>query len=379
MSSASTTGVGAALWRTVLVFRGVAAAESAVVTLAGARHYTHPVAAALVAAGYGAWALAVTWAARPPRRSWAQTVIVVADTAVTVAVTAATLAVASRAAVAAQVPTLAVAGLAGPVLLAALLAGTAGGLAAAAAVAVADLVVHLAATGRGPGAAALTGTATVLVFAGGVGGYLAASAQSAERVAVAATRETAAARARAELAAGVHDDVLQTLAMLSRDGGRLGAGEVSTLAAGAERKLRRLVSSRVEVPAAGEVDVVAAIADLVASRHSPPEVVLALPAAVVERDAAVVRAVTGAIGAALDNVATHAAGSLAYVGASDDGDTVTVWVRDDGPGIPDGRLDAAAGEGRLGVRTSIVERVTAVGGSAHVRTDGTGTEVEIRV
>lgn len=35
------------------------------------------------------------------------------------------------------------------------------------------------------------------------------------------------------------------------------------------------------------------------------------------------------------------------------GDEVIVTVRDDGPGIAAGRLDQAAGEGRLGVAQSI--------------------------
>jgi signal transduction histidine kinase len=57
---------------------------------------------------------------------------------------------------------------------------------------------------------------------------------------------------------------------------------------------------------------------------------------------------------------------------------VTVSVRDDGVGLADGRLEAAAGEGRLGWRTSIHGRIAEIGGTARITgRPGEGTEVEL--
>ncbi len=56
---------------------------------------------------------------------------------------------------------------------------------------------------------------------------------------------------------------------------------------------------------------------------------------------------------------------------------VVVTVRDEGLGIPAGRLDAAAAQGRLGVRDSILGRVAELGGHAELSTGGFGTEWEL--
>ena len=56
----------------------------------------------------------------------------------------------------------------------------------------------------------------------------------------------------------------------------------------------------------------------------------------------------------------------------DEGETVTVSVRDEGPGIPDGRLAEAAAQGRLGVAQSIRGRIADLGGDGpdRLRTRG---------
>jgi signal transduction histidine kinase len=51
-----------------------------------------------------------------------------------------------------------------------------------------------------------------------------------------------------------------------------------------------------------------------------------------------------------------------------------VSVRDDGPGIPDGRLDEAESEGRLGVKESICGRIDDLGGTCTLDTGSYGTE-----
>jgi signal transduction histidine kinase len=85
--------------------------------------------------------------------------------------------------------------------------------------------------------------------------------------------------------------------------------------------------------------------------------------------------------AALENVREHAGEHAhAWILIEDEADTVTVTVRDDGPGFAPGRLEHAAALGRLGVAQSILGRVRDLGGDAGVRArPGEGTEVELRV
>jgi signal transduction histidine kinase len=64
----------------------------------------------------------------------------------------------------------------------------------------------------------------------------------------------------------------------------------------------------------------------------------------------------------------------------DEGDAVTVTVRDDGQGLAPGALARAEAAGRLGVAQSIRGRARALGGDAVVTTAPRGgTEVEVRV
>ncbi|MEO5662449.1 MAG: ATP-binding protein, partial [Nocardioides sp.] len=58
---------------------------------------------------------------------------------------------------------------------------------------------------------------------------------------------------------------------------------------------------------------------------------------------------------------------------------VVVSVRDDGPGIPAGRLESAVAEGRLGVSESIRGRISDLGGTATLDTGPHGTEWELTI
>ncbi|RFU38612.1 hypothetical protein DZF91_26780, partial [Actinomadura logoneensis] len=91
---------------------------------------------------------------------------------------------------------------------------------------------------------------------------------------------------------------------------------------------------------------------------------------------------TAAVEAALANVRQHAGeAARAWVLLEDDGaDEVIVSVRDDGPGIPPGRLERAEADGRLGVAQSIRGRVRDLGGTVAIHSaPGEGTELELTV
>ncbi|NUP66897.1 MAG: sensor histidine kinase, partial [Nonomuraea sp.] len=88
--------------------------------------------------------------------------------------------------------------------------------------------------------------------------------------------------------------------------------------------------------------------------------------------------VAAAVRAALDNVRAHCgADARAWVFAESFDGTITVTVRDEGPGIPEGRLEQAAEEGRLGIAQSIQGRVADLGGTVTVTSAESGTEIEI--
>ncbi|NEC19763.1 ATP-binding protein, partial [Streptomyces parvus] len=97
--------------------------------------------------------------------------------------------------------------------------------------------------------------------------------------------------------------------------------------------------------------------------------------------AASARELAAAVSAALDNVRVHAGpDAQAWILVEDEPDEVIVTVRDDGPGIPEGRLAQAEGEGRLGVALSIRGRLRDLGGTAElISVPGQGCEVELKV
>ncbi|MEV6939012.1 ATP-binding protein, partial [Streptomyces sp. NPDC051132] len=115
--------------------------------------------------------------------------------------------------------------------------------------------------------------------------------------------------------------------------------------------------------------------------YAGARVSLAEPGAPVPLPPAAAREVAAAVGAALDNVRAHAGdGARAWILLEDEPDEIVVTVRDDGPGIPEGRLAQAEGEGRLGVALSIRGRLRDLGGSAGILSvPGQGTEVELKV
>jgi signal transduction histidine kinase len=115
--------------------------------------------------------------------------------------------------------------------------------------------------------------------------------------------------------------------------------------------------------------------------YAGARVSLAEPGAPVPLPPPAARELAAAVGAALDNVRRHAGeGARAWILVEDEPGEVIVTVRDDGPGIPEGRLAQAEGEGRMGVALSIRGRLRDLGGTAEViSVPGQGTEVELRV
>ncbi|MGW3664174.1 MacS family sensor histidine kinase [Streptomyces sp. NPDC005141] len=234
-------------------------------------------------------------------------------------------------------------------------------------------------------------------------GYVVEVARASERTLARALEIEAATRERERLARDIHDGVLQVLAMVQRRGSALGgeAAELGRMAGEQEVALRTLVSgglvpvSRVSEDAAlGAVvravdepdDEDPAGTDAVDLRallapYATARVTFSEPGAPVPLTPAAARELAAAVGAALDNVRKHVgADARAWILVEDEPDAVIVTVRDDGPGIPEGRLAQAEGEGRLGVALSIRGRLRELGGTAElISVPGQGTEVELKV
>ncbi|KXK62968.1 histidine kinase [Micromonospora rosaria] len=364
-------GLEVPLWRAIAVFRFASLLYVGALVVRDADRYAHPLAAVVVLAVMLGWTVATAVAyARPAWRRWP---LLLADLAVVVGVLLVTPWVIGREALAAGVPTLAVAWLGGPVLAWAVSGGRRRGTVAALVVGAADLATrdHL-------GDSSFTGAILVLL-AGLVVGHVARLAVTAEERLQRAVELEAATRERERLARGIHDSVLQVLALVQRRGAHLDgeAGELARLAGEQEAALRALIAGRDATdPPAGGSDL-----DLrtLLGRYSSATVSVSAPATPVPMPAPVARELAAAAGAALDNVDRHADGR-AWVLIEDEGATVTVSVRDEGPGMPEGRLAEAASQGRLGVAQSIRGRVTDLGGTVRIHSaPGLGTEVELTV
>jgi signal transduction histidine kinase len=176
---------------------------------------------------------------------------------------------------------------------------------------------------------------------------------------------------RADLAARVHDSVLQTLALIQRESD---PRRVATLARRQERELRAwLYPDRASAAAGTLADAVEAAASEIEELHGiRVEVVRTGDAPADER----VRALVLAAREAMANAAKHSGADevSVFVDASDE--QVAIYVRDRGVGFD----PAALPEGRRGIAHSIRERMERVGGSAEiVSRPGEGTEVEVRL
>jgi signal transduction histidine kinase len=215
-----------------------------------------------------------------------------------------------------------------------------------------------------------------------VGFAIGLATQTARRSAVrlaTALRAEAATAERERLARSIHDGVLQVLARVQRRGTELGgeAAELAELAGEQEVALRALVSAASpESTPEGEVDLRAQLQLL-----TTPKVNVSVPGTQVMLPTHTATELTSVVREALANVAEHAGPTArAWVLLEDLGPTVVLSVRDDGAGIPAGRLRGAEAEGRMGVARSIRGRVAELGGRLDLTTaPGEGTEWEMTV
>ncbi|QDH11004.1 histidine kinase [Nocardioides dongxiaopingii] len=221
----------------------------------------------------------------------------------------------------------------------------------------------------------------LLMIGGPIVGFMCGSLQQMAAERDEAQRTAAAATERARLARVVHDGVLQVLALVQRRGAEIGgpAADLGRLAGEQESALRTLIRSQDAVSDAGTAGTVD-LASRLGRLSLRPGVDVAVPGGPVELPSAAAAEVVAVVAACLDNVTAHVGeGAPAWVLLEAFPDRVEVSVRDEGPGIPAGRLEEAAAAGRLGVSESIRGRVADLGGTAQLSTGSYGTEWELVV
>ncbi|MGB7448661.1 MAG: PspC domain-containing protein [Ornithinimicrobium sp.] len=171
---------------------------------------------------------------------------------------------------------------------------------------------------------------------------------------------------RADIAAHLHDSVLQTLALIQRSSSD---PQVTRLARAQERELRQWLFAG---PPGTEATLASAVAEVAAEVEDlygvAIDVVVTGDHAATERTHALV----AALREALVNAVRHGAPPVSgYVEVGQG--QVEAFVRDHGPGFD---LKQVSPD-RLGVRESIVGRMRRHGGSARVRTLEDGTEISL--
>lgn len=178
--------------------------------------------------------------------------------------------------------------------------------------------------------------------------------------------EKVAANERAEIAAQLHDSVLQTLALIQK---RAPTPEVQQLARRQERELRSwLFKPNVEETVSAAIERACGEVEDIFGVHIAP-VFVGEDSLLDEHTKAAVLAAREA----MVNAAKHAGVDTIDVYA-EAFDGLSIYVRDRGPGF---NLDDIAAD-RHGVRDSILGRVERAGGTAVIRNTN-GTEVEIRM
>ncbi len=429
-------GIEGPFWRAIAVFR-IASVVYAAVLLLRAGGYTHPVTGWVVIGVMALWTAVTIYAYSALRGR----PLLVTDLAVTLGCLMATPLVQGRHDTLIGAMPITATWMAGPVLAWGVYGGRRAGAVAAAVMSVADL--WLRGRVRGFDLTSIPINGVVLLFmAGVVVAHVASLAKRSEERMQRAIELEAIGRERERLARGIHDSVLQVLALVQRKGMEIGgeAAELGRLAGEQEAVLRELVRSgprpeharpvvrrrrislRLTAPGRGgrgagpvasagtrarrgrwpglgrsagrrdtAVDPVdpwapgqeePTVVDLCARlrRYGAALVTVSTPATPIPLGLSVAGEIAAAVGAALDNVRSHCGDEArAWILAENEDDRVIVTVRDDGPGIPEGRLEEAVAAGRMGVARSIRGRIADLGGSVTITSSGTGTEIELMV
>lgn len=175
---------------------------------------------------------------------------------------------------------------------------------------------------------------------------------------------------RADIAAHLHDSVLQTLALIQQRS--TPGSEVARIARGQERELREWLFRTADGAAPRERE---AAAEELRAHAAGLEEHHAVRFEVVEVGAAGVapEAIVAAAREAMLNAARHAGGDVT-VYLESNGERVSIDVTDRGPGLDPSELPAD----RMGVRESILGRMERAGGTARiVPGPGGGTSVRL--
>ncbi|WP_201292218.1 ATP-binding protein [Actinomyces sp. zg296] len=185
---------------------------------------------------------------------------------------------------------------------------------------------------------------------------------------LAATRSAEARAAeRADIAAHLHDSVLQTLTLIRK---RAGEPEtVARLARSQERELRAWLYTDRPEAGASVADAFRDLAGEIEDLHGVPVDVVCVGDRAPDRDT---EAIVAASREALSNAVRHGEPPVSlYVEASES--LIEAFIRDHGPGFDPG----AASPDRHGVRESIIGRMERYGGTARIRRLDKGTEVRL--
>jgi signal transduction histidine kinase len=187
-------------------------------------------------------------------------------------------------------------------------------------------------------------------------------------------RERIRVQERAELAAHVHDSVLQTLALIRKaaDDPR----EVSRLARTQERELRTWLYAPAGTDAPADLTLASALEQAAAEVEEDHGVAVEVVTVGDCPTGPRVTALVAAAREALVNAAKHAGVQTVQVYAEVSGERIEVFVKDRGSGFD----PAAVPADRYGLAQSVVGRMERHGGRADVRTaPGQGTEVRLEV
>ena len=176
---------------------------------------------------------------------------------------------------------------------------------------------------------------------------------------------------RSDMAAHLHDSVLQTLALIQRTDD---PKRMVTLARAQERELREWLYVRRDDAVAEDLETAlgAAAARIESAHDVPIEVVVVGNLPIDDR----LQAAVQAAGEAMNNAALHSGADRVSVFAEVGDGGVDIYVTDQGTGFD----RSAVGVERRGIADSIVGRMERNGGSAAITSDaGEGTEVHLHM